>query len=133
MGKRVVYFDMDGVLVRYPEGQDDGVDFHALGPIPEMVELYQRLVKDERYEVYIASTAPWSEPEAWMAKRLWVERYLGEGAFKRLTLTHHKEMLIGDYLIDDRLANGAAEFRGEHIQYREGEMSIAEVEQRIGY
>ena len=35
--------------------------------------------------------------------------------FKKLILTHHKEQLIGEYLIDDRLKNGAAEFKGEHI------------------
>lgn len=133
MEKRVVYFDMDGVLARYPEGQSDGVDFHGLEPIEEMVDLYGRLAEDERYEVYLASTAPWSEPEAWMAKRIWVEKYLGEGAFKRLILTHHKELLIGDYLIDDRLANGAGEFPGEHIQYKEGVMPIEEIEKRIGY
>jgi len=133
MEKRVVYFDMDGVLVRYPVHKDEVKSFIDLPPIPEVVDLYKRLVKDPRYDVYIASTAPYSQPQAWMDKRLWVERYLGEAAFKRLILTHHKHLLIGDYLIDDRLANGAADFKGDHIQYVEGEMSIAEVEKRIGY
>ncbi|GAA4139745.1 hypothetical protein GCM10022216_18180 [Sphingobacterium kyonggiense] len=35
--------------------------------------------------------------------------------YKQLILTHHKHQLIGDFLIDDRLKNGAAEFKGAHI------------------
>ena len=36
---------------------------------------------------------------------------------KRLILTHRKDLLIGDYLIDDRLKNGAGEFKGELIHF----------------
>ena len=46
---------------------------------------------------------------------MWVKRYLGEIAYKRLILTHHKNLNIGDLLIDDRTANGADLFNGEHI------------------
>jgi len=46
-----------------------------------------------------------------------VEKHLSEEAHKRLTLTHHKNLVIGDYLIDDRKANGAGEFKGEHIHF----------------
>ena len=69
------------------------------------------------YDIYICSTAPWENPSAWSDKRIWVEKYLGAEARKRLTLTHHKNLVIGDYLIDDRKANGAGEFKGEHIHF----------------
>ena len=71
----------------------------------------------EKYEVYILSTAPWDSPEVWKYKRLWVERYLGVYGYKRLILSHHKNLLMGDYLIDDRRVNGAGEFKGELIQF----------------
>ncbi len=38
-------------------------------------------------------------------------------AYKRLILTHHKELNKGDFLIDDRDANGAGSFEGEHIWF----------------
>ena len=31
--------------------------------------------------------------------------------------THRKDLLIGDYLIEDRLANGAKDFKGELINF----------------
>jgi 5'-nucleotidase len=46
---------------------------------------------------------------------------LGENAYKRLILTHHKNLNAGDFLVDDRDKNGAAEFSGEFIQFGEGE------------
>lgn len=105
---------MDGVLVKYPE-HGKPKSFLDLEPMEGAIEAFNRL--SENYDVYIASTAPWSNPNAWMEKRLWVERHLGEKAFKRLILTHRKDLLIGDYLIDDRTANGAGEFKGELIQF----------------
>ena len=35
----------------------------------------------------------------------------------QLILSHNKNLNIGDYLIDDRTANGAAQFMGEHIHF----------------
>ena len=32
-------------------------------------------------------------------------------------VTHRKDLLIGDYLIDDRTANGAGEFKGELLHF----------------
>jgi 5'(3')-deoxyribonucleotidase len=68
------------------------------------------------HEVYFASTAPWSNPDAWKAKRLWVAKYF-PSMYKRLILTHRKDLLMGDYLIDDRTANGAGEFKGKLIKF----------------
>jgi len=51
------------------------------------------------------------------AKQRWVMKYLGASADKRMIVSHNKNLMIGDYLIDDRTANGAGEFRGELIQF----------------
>ena len=36
---------------------------------------------------------------------------------KKIVITHHKDKLIGDYLIDDRLKNGAEDFKGELLSF----------------
>lgn len=105
---------MDGVLVAYPK-TGKPKSFLNLQPIEGAVEAFKLL--DRHFEVYIASTAPWSNPQAWMDKRLWCEKYLGKHSYKKLCLTHNKQMLIGDYLIDDRPNNGAKQFRGKWIQF----------------
>ena len=42
----------------------------------------------------------------------WVKKYLGSHAKKRLILTHHKNLSLGDYLIDDRITT-AVKVTGE--------------------
>ena len=37
--------------------------------------------------------------------------------YKRLIISHHKNLNKGDFLIDDREKNGAKEFSGELIQF----------------
>ena len=77
------------------------------------------------FEVYILSTAPWLNDTAWTDKLKWVKKYFGDGEdnpfYKRLILSHHKNLNMGDYLIDDRTKNGAAEFCGTLIQFGSAE------------
>jgi len=126
---------MDGVLVdlaakiaEYPAEvvakfeKDDMVDqmpalFLDPPPIKGAVDAFNKFVNSDKYDVYILSTAPWENPSAWMHKRLWVDKYLGDGAWKRLILSHNKHLNMGDYLVDDRTKNGAGDFTGELIQF----------------
>ena len=41
----------------------------------------------------------------------------GTPAYKRLILSHYKNLNRGDYLIDDRPNNGASEFEGEWVKF----------------
>ncbi len=129
--KKRVFVDMDGVLVDFESGlkkvpedvrakygrRVDKIPgmFGMMEPMPGAIEAWNRLC--EKFEVHILSTAPWDNPSAWHDKRVWVAKYLGKTARKRLTLSHNKHLLRGDYLIDDRTANGAGEFEGELIQF----------------
>ena len=129
--KKRVFVDMDGVLVDFAgalkkvpgdvlekyHGNLDEVPglFAIMEPIVGAIDAFNRLC--EKYDVHILSTAPWDNPGAWTHKREWVERYLGKNAYKRLTLSHHKNLLNGHFLIDDRTANGAGEFEGKHILF----------------
>ena len=130
--KKIVYVDMDGVLVdfmsarphvpddvwlRYLGHEDDipGI-FALMDPMPHAIESYKWLA--ERFDTYILSTAPWANPSAWSDKLLWVRRHLDDVAHKRLILTHHKDLARGDFLIDDRPEKrGAGTFQGELVHF----------------
>ena len=131
MSPKILYFDMDNVLVDFPsgiaqltpdtqkeyEGRLDEVPgiFALMTPLEGAIDAFETLSK--KYDSYILSTAPWENSSAWKDKNEWVKKYLGKSAHKRLILSHHKNLNKGDYLIDDRTANGAGEFEGEHIQF----------------
>ena len=132
---KTLYVDMDNVLVNFQSGIDSLTDeqrqtfkddlddvpgiFSKMKPVDGAIEAYEELTK--HFDVYILSTAPWNNPSAWTDKLLWVQEYLGELAYKRLILSHNKNLNAGDFLIDDRTANGAGEFEGELIQFGKGQ------------
>lgn len=129
MTKKILYVDMDNVLVgfqsaipfisedvlkEYEKSWDDipGI-FSFMCPMLGAIESFNEL--STLFDSYILSTASWKNPTAWSDKLCWVQKYLGESAYKRLILTHHKELNKGDFLIDDRTKNGASQFEGELI------------------
>lgn len=128
---KILYIDMDNVIVDFQSGIDklsdkeqvkyeDRLDdvpgiFSLMDPVENAIASVEKLSKV--FDTYLLSTAPWDNPSAWSDKVIWVKKYLGEVAFKRLILSHHKNLNKGDYLIDDRLKNGASDFGGEHIHF----------------
>jgi 5'-nucleotidase len=132
---KILYIDMDNVLVDFQSGIDrldeqtralfaDCLDevpgiFSLMDPMPGAIAAYRQLSR--KYDTYILSTAPWLNASAWSDKIEWVQEHLGnqegEPAYKRLILSHHKNLNMGDYLIDDRTANGVEKFTGEHIHF----------------
>ena len=95
------------------EGHLDDVPgiFNLMEPMKGSIEAFNELSQSEKYDVYILSTAPWDNPTAWSDKLKWVKKYLGKNGYKRLILSHHKNLNAGDYLIDDRTKNGADKFK----------------------
>lgn len=128
-----LYVDMDNVLVDFPsaidqldsstletyDGRLDEVPgiFALMQPMPGAVEAFHTLA--ESFDTYILSTAPWLNSTAWSDKHAWIHEHLGihGPAHKRLILSHHKNLLKGDFLVDDRTANGARDFEGELILF----------------
>jgi 5'-nucleotidase len=128
--KKIVYVDMDNVLVdfqsafsrlppavfeAYKDKDDIPGIFALMEPMNGAVESFAELTA--RFDTYILSTAPWGNPSAWTDKLNWVKQHLGEAAYKRLILTHHKNLNVGDFLVDDRTARGVDRFQGEHIHF----------------
>ena len=146
MNKKILYVDMDNVLVNFQSGIDslpleiksyhqknwaqnatdengktkedwdeiDGI-FSLMQPIEGAIESYNLLA--EKFDTYILSTSPWENVSAASDKVAWVKKYLGKAAYKRLIISHHKHLNKGDFLIDDRKANGVDKFQGEHIHF----------------
>ena len=136
MKKKIIYIDMDGVLVdlgkafdkffklhpylkeRYKDNPDhiQGI-FRNPPPMKGAIEAIKKLQESGKYELFIATASPWGNPSANADKRFWIEEYFGNIFHKKMFITHRKDLLMGDYLIDDRTKNGAGEFRGELIQF----------------
>ncbi len=136
--KKIIYVDLDGVIVdllgfidsEYNKEYIDQIGygiiidrdarpFYKAKPIAGAIDAINQLQASEKYEVYLLSTAPWANEEAWKAKRIWVDDHLGHIMNRRLILSHNKNLLKGDYLIDDRPNNGADKFKGELIKFGE--------------
>ena len=129
--KKILYIDVDGVLVDFQSGiarlsdaelleYGDDLDdvpgiFALMDPMPGAVDAFQEL--SQLFDTYLLSTAPWKNPSAWSDKVIWVQQHLGAAGYKRLILTHHKDLNRGDFLIDDRTRHGADRFAGEHIHF----------------
>jgi 5'(3')-deoxyribonucleotidase len=128
---KILYVDMDNVLVDFEtglshyrqtiideyEGRYDEIPniFNKMRPLNGAIDSFALLSR--HFDTYVLSTSPWENPSAWSDKLLWIKQYLGKYAYKRLILTHHKNLNIGDYLIDDRRKNGADRFPGTFIHF----------------
>jgi 5'-nucleotidase len=129
--KKILYVDMDNVLVDFKSGIDkldqvtlnefegryDEVPgiFGLMEPINGAIEAYEIL--SVKFDTYILSTSPWLNDSAASDKLRWVKKHLGEVAYKRLILSHHKHLNKGHFIIDDRTKNGVEFFEGEHIHF----------------
>lgn len=126
--------DLDGVIADFEKGKNShplGNDspykgrpdklpgvYENLDPIDGSIESVNKLLIHPNFDVFFLSTAPWDNPDAWTHKRLWVSKFFDEKLIrKRLVLCHQKQLMIGDYLVDDRRFNGASEFKGKWIHF----------------
>ena len=131
--KKIVYVDMGGVLMDFHAGLEQIGDelrkeyagrydevpniVSYLPPVKGAVEAMYALQQSGKYDVYILSTSPWSNPTTWSDKVEWINRHMDKYYCKRLILSHHKNLLRGDYIIDDRGKHGTSGFKGEWLRF----------------
>ena len=119
MNKKIIYIDMDGVIANFakaaeelgnPHRPDKYVDYRNFELIPGAQKALIKLNKD--FDIFIASTPPWDRPEEWGDKREWLAKHF-PWLKRKLILTHRKDLLIGDILIDDTRWRGQPDFQGD--------------------
>ena len=123
MSKKIIYVDMDGVIANFAKAAEKGgwkhrpdkhVNYRNLEVMPDASQALRKLNQD--FDVFIASTPPWDRPDMWGAKREWLEEHF-PWLKKKLILTHRKDLLIGDILIDDSRWRGQPDFKGAWLWF----------------
>lgn len=128
VAKKILYIDMDGVIVDFESafprldaavreryrGCEDSIPglFALMDPMPGAIEAVTELAG--LFDTYVLSTVPWGNISGASQKVEWIQHHFGAAKdsplWKRIILSHHKQLNRGDFLIDDRSRNGAAEF-----------------------
>jgi len=125
MNKYRIFIDMDGVIANFEKAAENTalekgvpklsrpdlfVNYRNLDVIDGAIEAVAKLNAD--HDVFIASTPPWTRPEVWGHKREWIGEHFPY-LKRKIILTHRKDLLIGDILIDDSRYRGQPDFQGE--------------------
>ena len=132
-----IYIDMDGVLADFQSAADslskyyptelghhvkpdEVLDFSTFSPMPGAIDAVAALI-DMGHDVFIATTPPWNNKDAWGQKAKWVEEHLPL-LKRKMFLTHRKDLLKGDILIDDTTYRGQRDFEGEFMHFGQNGM-----------
>jgi len=100
--------------MKYPQSQYGF--FLDLNPIEGGIEGVKS-ISNLGYTVYFASAPSFRNPMCLAEKNMWIRKYFGDDWTKKLILIYKKNLLKGDYLIDDDVKNGQTEFEGCHIHF----------------
>jgi len=129
---RVVFIDMDDTIcdfsssfrrelknnpgVKFPQSQYGF--FLNLKPVKGAIIAVRALISSNDYDVYFLTAPSTRNPFSYTEKRVWIEKYFGYEATKRLIICSNKSLLKGHYLIDDNTeGNGQNYFGGSILQF----------------
>jgi len=115
---------MDGVLANFEKAAaqhpdikrpDLHLDFSKFEPMPGAIDAVKKIIA-MGHDVFIATTPPWNNPDAWGQKRNWIEEHLPQ-LKRKMFLTHRKDLLKGDILVDDSTYRGQYDFDGTFMHF----------------
>ena len=98
--KKIVYIDMDGVISDFDKAAKEGgwdhrpdlkVNFRNLELVTGAQDALIQLNQD--FDIFIATTPPWSRPDVWTHKREWIEEHFPY-LKRKIIYTHRKDLLI---------------------------------------
>jgi 5'-nucleotidase len=115
MSKKIIYIDMDDTLCDYASAHQLALKlyseiqfpqskpgfFHDLLPITGGIEAMRQLLASQHYDPFILTAPSVMNPLCYTEKRTWVETHLGMDYVHRLIISPRKDLLKGDFLIDD--------------------------------
>ena len=122
--KLTIFLDMDGVLANFEKAAaqipdvkrpDEVLDFSTFEPMPGAIDAVKKIIA-MGHDVFIATTPPWNNPSAWGQKRDWIEEHLPQ-LKRKMFLTHRKDLLKGDILVDDSTYRGQYDFDGTFMHF----------------
>ncbi len=129
MDKLTIFIDMDGVIANFDKAHSDleksenkkvyrpdlVLDFSTFEPMPGAIDGVRKLT-EMGHDLFIATTPPWDHPDAWAQKRDWILTWFPQFK-KKMFLTHRKDLLKGDILIDDSAGRGQPQFEGTWMHF----------------
>ena len=88
---KILFVDMDGVIVDFIQSAKNSPDYEKyideLDKIPDIflnappmkyaIDSISKIIDSGKYDIYIASTAPWDNIASLSHKRIWIEKYFG--------------------------------------------------------
>lgn len=135
--KPIAYFGLEGVLADIDKAEASLTDkereqyknhiecvpgiYQEMEPVQGAVEAFKALSR--HYDLYILTSAPWNNEDVWSEKIKWVKKHLGIYGYKRVIMTHRKDLNEGQLLVDRRAGKGAAQFEGTWLQFGEAPVS----------
>ena len=129
--QKIVYINIDGIIAEYASKMVSQMNsiitadryeylsffYELVPPTKGGIESVNYLLNISELNVYFISSPSWNESEEWLEKKEWLgQLFNNKDIDKRLFLCHQKQLLVGDYLIDDSWRHGSKQFEGKWIQ-----------------
>jgi 5'(3')-deoxyribonucleotidase len=125
-----IYIDMDGVLVDFEKAHREALRRNPTQPYPQSqlgFFLNLELIKGAvwavstlqiYFDVYFLTAPSTKNPLCYTEKRMSIEKHFGFSACSKLIICENKSLLIGDFLVDDRIdSHKQNEFVGKLIHF----------------
>jgi 5'-nucleotidase len=134
--KKIVYIDMDDTMVHFKEPyfkskiesphiqypQSQLKFFEDLEPIEGAIDAFNYFLNSDHFDPYILTAPSIKNLHCYTEKAMSIKKNLGEDVLNRLIISPVKNLLKGDYLIDDNFTGkGQDLFEGELILFGSSE------------